>query len=204
MLQEADPDGEGYIRMPGGIPWFAEAKEGYWDGPYSYIDDEGNWVYSTEGYKVDIHTREIDDFVGNFVHTYGTTPWEDVKAKFKFNLGYSVEAHRKEREDGILNQAKEAYEMHTEIHERFREDGIKRAIENAEKGWLWYQDMEVDNPDLKPNLHHYYTWLIYDENGKMQPSNPHHVEAVYKSGLFERKESDLVTGFYEWTLKTKQ
>jgi len=51
MLQEADPSGEAHIRMEGGIPRFAELKEGYWDGPYSYLDEEGNWVYSTEGNK---------------------------------------------------------------------------------------------------------------------------------------------------------
>lgn len=204
MLQEADPEGEGFIRMPEGIPKFAEAKAGYWDGPYSYIDEEGNWVYSTSGYKVDIYTEDIEDFVGDFVRTYGSTPWEEVREKFKFNLGYSIESQRKEREDRILERAKEAYEMHTGIHESFRIEGMARALENAEKGWIWYQDKDVDNPDLKPNMHHYYTWLVYNENGELQSSNPHNVEAVYKSGLFERKDSELVTGFYEWVLKTKK
>ena len=42
MLQEADPSGEAHVRMYGGVPKFAELKPGYWDGPYSYIDEEGN------------------------------------------------------------------------------------------------------------------------------------------------------------------
>ena len=73
MLQEADPEGEGYLRLPwGGAPWFAEAKEGYWDGPYQYLEnknpDDSKYhdkvlVTSTEGYKVDIHTLEYDSIV---------------------------------------------------------------------------------------------------------------------------------------------
>lgn len=42
MLQDADPSGEAHIRMSGGVPKYAELKEGYWDGPYSYIDSDGN------------------------------------------------------------------------------------------------------------------------------------------------------------------
>lgn len=30
MLQDADPEGEGYIRMEGGVPVYAEAKESYY------------------------------------------------------------------------------------------------------------------------------------------------------------------------------
>jgi hypothetical protein len=73
MLQEADPKGEGYIRLPGGgAPYFADAKEGYWDGPYQYLEidetkkhkyDDSVLVTSTKGYKVDIHTMDIDSII---------------------------------------------------------------------------------------------------------------------------------------------
>ena len=63
MLQKADPTGNAHIRMEGGIPWFAELKEGYWDGPYSYLDEDGNWVYTTKGDKVDLHMIDVYDFV---------------------------------------------------------------------------------------------------------------------------------------------
>src|SRR5579859_334905 len=71
MLQEADPEGEGYIRLPdGGAPYFAEAKEGYWDGAYQYLeyrDDkyghDGVLVTTTTGYKVDIHTIDTDTII---------------------------------------------------------------------------------------------------------------------------------------------
>src|SRR6478736_6177195 len=96
ILQVADPKGTAHIRMEGGIPLFAELKEGYWDGPYSYMDEEGNYVYSTRGSKVDIHCMDIWSFVErNFTH--GITTFDDIEKKFKFELGYSIESQRKER-----------------------------------------------------------------------------------------------------------
>jgi hypothetical protein len=68
MLQKEDPEGEGYIRLPGGgAPWFAERKEGYWDGPYQYIENPEDrkkiLVESTRGYKIDIRVLKIDDII---------------------------------------------------------------------------------------------------------------------------------------------
>ncbi len=201
MLQEADPSGEAHIRMDGGIPTFAELKPGYWDGPYSYLDKEGNWVYSTEGNKVDIHFMDRYDFVYDMVSTYDIPTWEEVASKFKFNLGYSIESQRKEREENSLSSAKEAYADAVESNMNFQIEGKKRAIENAEKGWKWFQNKLVDDPTLKPNIHHYYTWKVYDENGKDQGSNLHNVEAVYRSGLFERLDNGVMEGHYQWIKK---
>lgn len=63
ILKKADPSGEAHIRMEGGIPLFAELKPGYWDGPYSYIDKDDNYVYTSAGSKVDIYCVDIWDFV---------------------------------------------------------------------------------------------------------------------------------------------
>ena len=89
MLQDADPSGDAHIRMSGGVPRYAELKPGYWDGPYSYIDGDGNWVYSSMNNKVDIWTEEIDDYVGDMCDTYDTPPWEDIKKKFKLKMRLS-------------------------------------------------------------------------------------------------------------------
>jgi hypothetical protein len=201
MLQEADPSGEAHIRMEGGIPRFAELKAGYWDGPYSYLDDEGNWVYSTEGNKVDIHCVDRYDFAYDMVSTYNIPTWEEVVSKFKFNLGYAIESQRKEREESSLKSAKEAYDDSVELHMRFRKEGEDRALENAEKGWNWFQNKLVDDITIKPNMHHYYTWKVYDENGSDQGSNLHNVESVYKSGLFERHDNGVMKGYYQWIKK---
>ncbi len=201
MLQEADPSGEAHIRMSGGVPKFAELKAGYWDGPYSYIDEEGKWNYSTEGNKVDIHCTDIYDFAYDMVRTYNIPTWEEVESRFKFSLGYAIEEQRKERENVILDEAREAYNDSVELHTIFQIEGEERAIENSEKGWTWFQNKLVDDPTLKPNMHHYYTWKVYDKNGKKQNSHLHNVEAVYKSGLFERHDNGVIEGYYQWIKK---
>jgi hypothetical protein len=201
MLQEADPSGTAHIRMYGGIPKFAELKPGYWDGPYSYFDGQGNWVYSTEGSKVDIHCEEIDDYVSEMINTYHTPSWEEVEKRFIFKLGYAIESQRKERENGILKQAREAYDETVEMHKRFQIEGEERALSNSGKGWTWFQNKLVDDETLRPNLHHYYTWIVLDENGKDQGSNPHNVQAVYKSGIFERHDNGVKEGYYQWIKK---
>lgn len=68
MLQEADPLGEAYVRLPdGGAPYYAEYKAGYWDGPYQYLDDpklnKPTIITSSQGNKVDIYTIDHDDIV---------------------------------------------------------------------------------------------------------------------------------------------
>lgn len=198
MLQEADPSGEAHIRMEGGIPRFAELKPGYWDGPYSYLDEEGNWVYSTEGDKVDIHCLDRYDYVSDMFSTHNIPTWEEVRSKFKFSLGYSDSS---EREENSLADAKEAFEHCTEMHQRFRKEGEERALDRSEKGWTWFQNKLVDDSTIKPNIHHYYTWVVLDENGKDQGSNLHNVEAVYKSGLFERHDNGVKEGYYQWIKK---
>jgi hypothetical protein len=50
-------------------------------------------------------------------------------------------------------------------------------------------------------MHHYYTWIALDENGKDQGSNLHNVEAVYKSGLFEKHDNGVKKGYYQWIKK---
>lgn len=203
MLQEADPSGEAYIRMPGGIPYAAEQKAGYWDGPYSYIDENGNYVYSIADYKVDIYCTDIEDFVyENYdMHTEGRNKWEDIKSKFKFELGgYCIKEHRDERANGILQTAEEAFNNCKEMHQNFFDKALIEMIDNAKKGWTWFQNKAVDDNSLKPNMHKYYTWKICDETGMDKGSNIHNTESVMFSGKFERLDNHKKQGYYEWKL----
>ncbi len=59
----------------------------------------------------------------------------------------------------------------------------------------------VDDESLRPNMHHYYTWKVYDESGKDQGSNLYNVQSVYKSGLFERHDNGVKEGYYQWIKK---
>ena len=63
-----------------------------------------------------------------------------------------------------------------------------------------YEIKQIDK-DLRPNMHHYYTWKIYDEKGKEEGSNVYNVQGVYKSGLFDRFDNNKKPGHYEWVLK---
>ncbi len=215
MLQEADPEGEGFIRMEGGIPAFAELKEGYWDGPYSYIDEEGNYVYSTEGYKIDIYCTDIWDFVERNVDE--NTTWEEVENKFKFKLGY---VNNNDRIESVLKNAKEAYEYISKLEKQMLEESISIAVQRAEEGWRFFQDKKVDlESDDKKRFYIYYHWRIYEpkENIKSnwfskmfskaewkdrwQRSSLRDTEGIMKSGLFEKLDNNELEGYYEWVLK---
>lgn len=68
MLQSCNP--ESHLRGPLGVITFLEEKEGYWDGAYDYIDEDGNWVKTTKGSKVDIHCMEYLDHVEKICNAY--------------------------------------------------------------------------------------------------------------------------------------
>lgn len=197
MLQEADPSGKAHIRMAGGVPLFAELKPGYWDGPYSYINDDGNYVTSTQYGKVDIHCLNIWDFVER-VHEL---PWEEVKAKFIFDFTYTNPESKKEKEDRILKVAKEAYDDINEVHEESRQRSLSQMRENVKKGWTWFQNKEVDTG--KDSMHTHYTWKVFDENGKNRGSNIHMTEPILESGEWERVDNSKIEGYYEWVYKNK-
>jgi hypothetical protein len=198
MLQEADPSGECHVRMPGGIPMYAEHKEGYWDGPYSYINEEGQYVYTTQGSKVDIHIYDIEDFVESN-YSMGKT-WEDIEKLFVFDLTYSIKEHRDERANRILKEAKEAFEYIDKIHRDLYNKALEEMIKNSNSGWTWFQDKKVDLNE-KPNLHIYYTWKIYNKWGKDQGSNLHNTESILKSGLWEKHDNGAKEGYYQWIKK---
>ena len=71
-------------------------------------------------------------------------------------------------------------------------------IENSNKGWTWFQNKMVDS---ERGMHVYYTWEIFDENGKSQGSNLHMTESVQLSGLWEKLDNNVKPGFYQWILK---
>jgi len=203
ILQEADPTGDGYIRMADGIPYFAEAKAGYWDGAYSYIDENENLVYSTQHYKVDIYSRNTYDFVEGLYNHFDKerNTWDYIKSKIKFDFTYSIPEQRKEREDAILKRIKAEFDDCVQVHENIWQKELEDALKHVEEGWTWFQNKEVDNKDLKPNMHYYYTWKIYNKDGKDQGSNPYNTQPVLYSGLFERLDNNKKPGYYEWIYK---
>lgn len=198
MLKKEDPSGQAHVRMSGGVPIFAELKDGYWDGPYNYLDDDENLVISTMGSKVDIHTMDVWDFVED--NMSGSTSFDDIQEKIKFDMGNMLSERNKElRVDPIIKEAREAYDSIKEIKDRLYKEGLNTMIENAGKGWTWFQDKRIDSDD--PRKHFYYTWKIYNEDGKEQGSNVNMTESIQKSGIWERVDNNKKEGYYEWIYK---
>lgn len=202
MLQKEDPTGEGYLRFPdGGIPSHVEVKEGYWDGAYNYVDEEGNWVKSIEGYKVDVCCLDIFGFVENLYDHYDPNCTLDfIKSKFKFKLdGYVIEENREQRKQIVYKQVEEAYERLRMQHVKLLENSLKQTIQREKLGWKFYQNKKADS-----NVSYtYYQWILIEPNGKKQSSSVHDTDAILHSGLFERLDNNQIEGYYEWVLKEK-
>lgn len=194
MLQEADPSGEAHIRMEDGVPIYAMLLPGYYDGWYSYLDD-GNFVISRSNTKLDIHCVDLENFVENEFDLNEVDNWENIKSKFKFE---NIDSSRSE---SIIRIAKERWDEEYKYEKKDFEENIVRNVENAKNGWTWFQNKLIDDDSLMPNIHHYYTWKIYDKDGKEQSSNINNTHGVYKSDLFEKLDNDVKSGYYQWILK---
>jgi hypothetical protein len=196
LLQEADPDGTAHVRMDGGIPYYVEHLPGYYDGSYSYIekDEDGNerYVITRQGSKVDIRCQDISDFIDNYLDLHDPNNLEYVLSKFKLD--------KDERSlDWIKNKYSELWKLHNDLFQ----NNVKKGIENAKKGWRWFQNMNVDKPRKKGeiNMDYYYTWVILDESGKEQGSCPANNEYAMNSGLWKKIISKEREGYYEWVYK---
>lgn len=115
LLQEEDPSGEGHIRLYDGTPFAAIAKEGYYDGYYTYLDKDDNFVATIKGYKIDIYCVDIDMFVERHFESCNRD-WELIKAKFVFEFDGYNEENRQSRIDNILLKAREAYDLMMSIY----------------------------------------------------------------------------------------
>lgn len=199
MLQQEDPTGEGYLRLPGGIPLSVEAKEGYWDGAYDFIDEEGNWVHSINHYKVDLCCIDIIDFVGDLYNHHDPTCTLDyIKSKFKFELGgYSIESQRNDKKQRVYKEVEEAYNLHKKIQAEFLTESIQTALEREKAGWRFYQNKKVYS-DIG---YKYYSWKLIDPLGNSKSSSAHDTNAILHSGLFERLDNNQIEGYYEWIIK---
>ena len=193
ILQKEDPTGEGYLRLEEGPILFAEQKEGYWDGPYSYIEkgEDGKpiWVETTKGYKIDIHCMDLYDFAERF-----DGDWEEMKKHIRVEYTYLDDG---EREKSFLDLAKKECDEYKAMKDEFYEDGYKSMVENAKKGWTWFQDKRVDGDD-KPNWYLYYYWKVYNEKGKKEGSCIRNTESVLKSGDWEKVDNEKKKDYYQW------
>jgi len=191
MLQEADPTGEAYIRWGEGVPYYAELKDGYWDGPFSYINEDGQYVDSIAGMKVDIYTKTPEDIVTRVVETewnpyLDSTEglWDKVLKKFKFEYGgYAIESQRSEREERFLKEPKEHFEWLIRHEKDSWDKYLVEMTRKAKEGWEFYQ---VQDSKLK-----YYDWQIKMSDGNWTGANLATTYPILESGKFHITESDI-------------
>lgn len=198
ILQEADPSGEAHIRMDGGVPEFVELKEGYWDGPYKYIDADDRMVTTTKGMKVDVYCRDYsyyiwDDLEWNSYQETEDGLFEKLKQRFVFDYGVTYEnlpQHRKDDIDRFHKKLKEDLDEYIAYKRESDQKYLQEVIDKYNKGWRFLQ-----KKDAKWK---FYDWNILNENGKGEGANWATTGPVLLSGKFEPFENG---DFLEWKLK---
>ena len=127
MLQEADPSGEAFIRLPDGVPVYAELKAGYWDGAYDFIDEDGCFNKSIKEMKVDVYCVDIKEFVLNNYDEKNPN-WEEIKSKIKFDYsGYAVASQRQEKIYRWLKIAKDQFDEMNFVYKRRKRNMIAES-----------------------------------------------------------------------------
>ncbi len=204
-LQKEDPEGTSHIRGFEGIIIGVEAKEGYWDGPYDYFDD-GDWVHSIRGTKVDIHSYSACEFVWDLVDCKYRDEkdleeelWLKVKNRFRFELGdYSIESQAKERIDSFLTEVRGEFNYALQSIKNSSKKQLESSLEAAQSGWRWFQDKRVD----EDKLYTHQRWKIYNKWGIREDSHIFSTNAVLYSGKWEKHDNKKKKGYYQWLLKT--
>ena len=109
MLQDADPTGDSHVRMSGGVPVGVARIPGYYDGHYSYIDENDNYVSTMKGSKVDIYCRDYTDIISDHYDEDKTKEenWEIIKSKFIFDLGEGITDKEKRFMDRVYKEFEE-------------------------------------------------------------------------------------------------
>jgi hypothetical protein len=188
MIQQADPTGEAQIRLCGsGVPIAAELVEGYFDGPHHSIDENGNYLISIQGGKLDIHTIDLKEHVCDLVTAEKS--WEEITKTILFEFdGYNPESID-ERKHRYIGKAREAFDEITEIYVRFYQMDLERARSNAKINVKWFQN-KSDND-----------WKIFTNEGVQLTTNKCHIEPVLKSGEWERLDNGVMEGYYQWIYK---
>jgi hypothetical protein len=195
MLQDADPSGTAHIRIDGDIPYAAVLKQGYWDGPYSYLKD-GKWVYSTKNSKVDIYSISKEDIVSEVLDEWNPFKesdeglWEKVESKFIFELTY---VHTEDRIKNFMKPVKEFYDDWVKFRKSSWEKHLDDVVALHERGCKFLRKKETQNK-------WYYGWKFINENNPKDVgcANLATTYPILESGKFKEIEYD--NEYYEYIL----
>jgi hypothetical protein len=85
-LQKADPSGE--LQVDGVT--YIEKLPGYWDGPCSYIDEQGNFVIDSKKEKVRIKDIDLESFLWDNDGDTSKLILDDVYPMYKERLDIRI------------------------------------------------------------------------------------------------------------------
>lgn len=196
MLQEADPEGTAHIRLRDGVPYHAERKPGYYDGPYSYINEEGKYVTTASGSKVDIYCKDPSSYVWNDEMDWNEfqedpeTAWMRLKSLFLFDFNtYVVQAQRQERIDSFYSSLREIFDEYVSYTVETNKKYLNEMISKYKDGWRFFQKKDAE---MK-----FYDWKMMDEDGKIHGASWSMTGPILLSGRFSSIDrSDCL----EWVL----
>jgi len=139
LLQKEDPDGNLHVRINGECPHFVERKEGYWDGPYSYIENDdyhhGKYVETTIHDKVDINTVSLEDYI----HDHNG----DINM-IQFQLNSFTNEINKAKSDAFWRKVKTIIAEYERQNQSMMEEFTFRVMKKLKDGWHIYQDKGRD------------------------------------------------------------
>lgn len=190
MLQDADPSGESYINMSGGVPIFADNMPGYYDGHYSYIDSENNWIVTTENSKVTLYSRDKYDQV-EYLFDRGLS-LEQVIEKFIFK------GVRNEIKEYYIKEITNTYNMFCDVESYLKDNMMNSLIEQYSKGLRIYRTINkigekhdyysYDFKQLTKNIKEGYKEIFNGEYAKYF-NFVYDISMGYNLGYFELKET---------------
>ena len=194
MLQEADPKGDTHLRFPDGMPFFAELKEGYWDGAYDYINEDGKWVCSIKNLKVDVHFKTRYDFIEEKIGRYpNLKTLDEIYEYFIFEFDGYTESSKNDKIKTYKELIQKDYYEIVNLEKYLYNDSIEEMKKRSLNGWKIYQPI---NSDFSYN-----NWLFLDENGNNQGSNYFRINPIVSTDLWLKIESTTMRGYYEYILK---
>lgn len=104
-LRAADPEGNTHISC-GGTFVDVYVEPGFYDGPYSYINEDGKYEISDKGNKVVIINKDLQDFVYDLVIDSREKPTlDEVFDKIIFNIGKSSSERLKSKVEKYYKEA---------------------------------------------------------------------------------------------------
>lgn len=182
-LKEVDPSGNLHVRPSGGGAILGFHKvEGYYDGSYEYIDEDGKLLNTTKGYKIDVFTVTKNDIIWD-----NDGDMNEIKKQIKFdiNIPYSVK-----QEDDFWNKIEEEAKKAQKTSKQSLEEFTFKVLQKYKDGLIMIESISEDKKSFG------YYWLQL--NGEKNVPQCGEFHAVVNSGFFTRDHySDE---YYQWKL----